>query len=372
MKKILYIVSTLQRTGPTNVLFNLVSKLDRNQFYPIILTLSPENSTFYSLKSEFEKLNVEIHTIGLSRVSGFLFGNIKIAEFVKKEKIDVIHINGFRGDWMIRHSDFSKTKLVTTINSNIYDDYTMLYGKIKGRIMAYLHMHSIKGKTAIGCSEFVAKELNSRYSANLKVIYNGIPKEKYVISPPAAKEKIRNELGLPIHKKVFIFVGYLIYRKDPITVIEGFIDSKTEVDNDSILLMLGDGPLMSACKTAADDRADIKFLGNQPETLKYLQASDFYIASAFSEGLPTSVMEAMGCGLPVILSEIAPHNEIISKIPRWNYTFPITDYKSLGEKMTKALQDDYDNISRQCRDVIEEQINANLMAEGYQTIYQAQ
>ena len=84
MKKILYIVSTLQRTGPTNVLFNLVSHLDRTKFQPVILTLSPENNSHYTLQAEFLKLDVEIHSIGLSRIAGFLLGNSKILEFAQR------------------------------------------------------------------------------------------------------------------------------------------------------------------------------------------------------------------------------------------------------------------------------------------------
>ena len=42
MKKILYIVSTLERCGPTNQLSYIIKYLDKSKFEPMVLTLSPE------------------------------------------------------------------------------------------------------------------------------------------------------------------------------------------------------------------------------------------------------------------------------------------------------------------------------------------
>ncbi|REA62499.1 hypothetical protein DSL64_09630 [Dyadobacter luteus] len=368
MKKVLYIVSTLQRTGPTNVLYNLISHLDRSIYHPIILTLSPENPQHHSLKQQFIDLGIPIHTLGLSRIDGFLKGTKKIMEFVKEKSIDVIHINGFRGDWMLRSVSSSDLKVITTINSNIFDDYTMLYGKLKGYIMAILHIRSIKNKIGIACSNAVADQLNKKYNSNLKVINNGIPKEIYFTADDSVKVSIRNELKLPTNKKVFIFVGYLIYRKDPITTVKAFINSN--VCEDSALIMIGDGPLMNECKEISKEYKNIYFLGNTSETLKYLQASDYYIASSLSEGLPTSVMEAMGCGLPVLLSEIAPHHELVSKMGNWKYTFPTGAIDTLSFKIDELSADNYQVLSRRNRNVIDHVINANTMAASYQYEYQ--
>lgn len=41
LKKVLYIVSTLRETGPTNQLFGIISNLNKNDYNPVILTLSP-------------------------------------------------------------------------------------------------------------------------------------------------------------------------------------------------------------------------------------------------------------------------------------------------------------------------------------------
>jgi glycosyltransferase involved in cell wall biosynthesis len=366
MIKILYITSTLKRTGPTNVMFNLIAELDKNTFQPIILTLSNDDPDFPSLRNEFEQMDVKIISLSMSRLQGFLSGTKRIKDIVEKNEINVIHIYGFRGDLLISPKKFPTTRVISTINSNIYDDYTMLYGKNKGRLMSWLHVKSLKGKTAIGCSKFVAGQLNDRYGCKLEVIYNGVSKSKYTVTSLEDKLSSRKILGLPIDHSIFIFVGYLIYRKDPITTIKAFLSSNLEK---STLIIIGDGPLIDKCKYLTFNDKNVIFYGNQPQTISFLRASDYYISSAYSEGLPTSVMEALACGLPVLLSDIKPHTELVEGSLCERYIFTINDYQDLSVKIKEILKTPYKEICLNARDVIDTKINSNMMAKMYQNLY---
>lgn len=214
----------------------------------------------------------------------------------------------------------------------------------------------------------MADEICKRYGIELKVIYNGIPKEYYKCSTENERNEFRIKLDLPLDKKIFVFVGYLIFRKDPFTVIKAFLNSKNA--ENSILLIIGDGPLMNECKLLCKNKENtIKFLGNLPSTLNYLKASDFYISSAYSEGLPTSVMEAMGCGLPVILSSIKPHEELVYNIENYKYLFPVNNSNILSLKIDEIADDNYEILRNKCRAVVSDNINSEIMAKNYQKIY---
>ena len=79
MKNVLYIVSTLQRSGPINIVYNIIEEIDRTKFAPILLCLSPESKNKISALNEFRDLNVEIHSLELTRLKGFLLGRAKIS-----------------------------------------------------------------------------------------------------------------------------------------------------------------------------------------------------------------------------------------------------------------------------------------------------
>jgi hypothetical protein len=94
MLNILYIVSTLRRCGPTQQLFNLIKYLDREKFYPRIVTLSPDPPD--SLMAAFKKINVECSSLGLSRIAGMILGAKRIKKLLNDNPADLIHVSDYR------------------------------------------------------------------------------------------------------------------------------------------------------------------------------------------------------------------------------------------------------------------------------------
>ena len=49
-----------------------------------------------------------------------------------------------------------------------------------------------------------------------------------------------------------------------------------EFDHENYLIIMGDGPLMSECKTLIGNSTHIRLIGAQPGTLQYLQIADYF------------------------------------------------------------------------------------------------
>ena len=81
MKKILYLVSTLGSSGPTNQLSYIVKYLDRSIFEPLILTLSHEPEAS-AIKYFQNVLEVRVESLGLSRMRGMLSGSAKVKHYI--------------------------------------------------------------------------------------------------------------------------------------------------------------------------------------------------------------------------------------------------------------------------------------------------
>ena len=114
---------------------------------------------------------------------------------------------------------------------------------------------------------------------------------------------------MPLGKVIYVYSGGFIDRKNQREAITAFKAMKK--DANAVLLLLGDGTNFEALKDEFSKNTNILFRGKVSNVNEYLHASDVYLATSKSEGLPNGVLEAMACGLPVLLSDIPQHMEVL-------------------------------------------------------------
>lgn len=357
-KKILYIVSTLKKSGPINIVKNIIRYLDRDSFEPIILTLSkePKNSD----KDFFENdLQVKVYSLNLGRLRGIFYLKDKINDFIVQNNIDLIHSHGLRPDIF---SSFSNVLKISTLHNNPFLDYSYSFGKIKGYLIAKIQLYFIKKfDKKISCSKSISEVLRKQTGINFDFIQNGI----YFKDEILCKEELRKKLGFSKNEIIFISVGVLNEGKDPLTIIEVLNRIKKE---NFKLLFLGNGSLFKICKEKAKNK-NIVFLGNVDNVFEYLKASDYFISASLAEGLPNSVLEAMSCGLPCLLSDIPSHQEIIYKSKLSKYIFKTKNSDELFDNINDIIIDDYKNLSKISKDIIDSNFTAKIMSYKYQNLY---
>lgn len=362
--KILYIVSTLQKSGPIIVLYNIVKYLNKN-IQPIILTLSPEPE--HSLKSDFEnKLNTKVLSLNLSRIDSFLQGSAKIKAAARQISPDLIHTHGIRADLMTKKL-LKKFKIISTVHCHPQQDYTRTYNKFLGNIMAYMHFNSIKRTTyPVVVSKHLSCQLKEKNKMDIDYIENGVDMEIFHLVDPDIKSKLREKLSLDQDKKIFISTGHITPLKNPLTIIEAF--KKRNSDN-AQLIFLGDGELIEECKKVSKNNRAIKFYGLVNNVNEFLQASDYYISASFTEGLPNSALEAFACGLPGILSDIPAHKELLVNQNYGGELFNPNSVDSLLNALENISKKEYKKASLSTHQVILDNYTAEIMSRKYQKVY---
>lgn len=359
MLKILYIISTLEKTGPVNVLFDIIQNIDRNKFEPVILTLSKEKKN--SIKSKFENLNIEIHSMNLSGASGYL-NSFKIKGIVQKIQPDIIHTHCFRST-LFTALYLKAYKTVTTIHCDYDVDYAMSYGNFCGFIMQNLMDYSLtKIKKRICCSELLYNILSKKKHFAFTYINNGINTE--IFKPIENKITLRQKLNLPLDKRVFIWVGCLTARKNPLLFAK--IINKLN-DDMNFYIFCGAGNLSEKLKEIVANNQNVLLTGNVNNIQEYLQTSDYYVSTSYSEGLPLSVLEGMACGLPVILSDIPQHKYLLKD--NVGLLYDTENISLLGEKIKIILNKNYKELSSNSRQVVLQHFGAKRMAESYMNTY---
>lgn len=139
----------------------------------------------------------------------------------------------------------------------------------------------------------------------------GINRNRFKSITAEEKRMLRSCMGLADEDFVLVYVAEFSKRKNQQLLIKAFAHCSLK---DCTLLLAGDGKELEKCKRLAEklnQSSHIRFLGFVDDVPSLLAACDVAVSTSRSEGLPFNVIEAMGCGLPVIASDIKGHRELV-------------------------------------------------------------
>lgn len=293
MKKILYICSSLERTGPTNQLLNIVSGLNRDFFEPLILTLSTEGEDKDNMVEDFRALDIPII---FNNLGSSIFNLRKLVlKSIIRNNIRIVHTQGIRSDVIM--STIKYDNWISTLRNVPYLDYPPQYG-VLGVIMAFIHILSLcTCNKVVLVSSSNYKRLKLFFKKNSRVIRNGVDVESF--------KKSNNEVN--IDKNInFIYTGILENRKNILALLDYIYSDKRFK-----LILVGDGILRDAILAhQAYINNQVEFVGYVDNVKSYLIKADVFIMLSKAEGFPNSAMEAYAMGIPLILSNIEPHLEL--------------------------------------------------------------
>lgn len=141
-----------------------------------------------------------------------------------------------------------------------------------------------------------------------RVIPNGVDTS---IFAPAGRGAARAELGLPGNARIVLFAANTIRRnlwKDYATLREAVIrlgeSTKPSGADEPPLLFLALGERAPGEVVGG---ASIRFVPHEPDprrVARYYQAADLYIHAAKVDTFPTTVLEALACGTPVVATAV--------------------------------------------------------------------
>lgn len=157
------------------------------------------------------------------------------------------------------------------------------------------------------CSELAGRWLfgNKEYDkGNVYLLNNAIDLDKFKYNESLRKKK-RKELGIKDNTLVIGHIGRFVAQKNHDFLIDIF-DEIHKKNNNSILLLAGQGPLMEDIKNKVkelnlDD--NVKFLGQRNDANELYQAFDVFLLPSLYEGLPVVGVEAQAAGLLCYLSD---------------------------------------------------------------------
>jgi glycosyltransferase involved in cell wall biosynthesis len=169
----------------------------------------------------------------------------------------------------------------------------------------------------IAISEKVKKDLIEFYhipSQNIKVIYHAADSDMFFRRDENEVEKMRMKYRLP--QRFVLYIASSLPHKNHARLIQAFKELKAKVSG--IKLVLAGTTTNTGNKTIIQEiqkwqlQEDVICLGWIPfEDVPLLYcASEVFVFPSLHEGFGLPLLEAMGCGIPVVCSNIEPLAEI--------------------------------------------------------------
>lgn len=311
MIQIVYIIPSLIKSGPINVLYNIVKHLDRSRFNPIIVELRKHPLVDRHNYMWFENLSVKIDRRNYS----LWYTQMNIRRIAKdisckySEPNTVFHAHGHYPTLITAAMKGRYT--MNTIHNRCDEDYVMRYNRCIARYMAYSFHKSLRKLLlcAVICDSM--KDYYEGDGANLTVVYNGVEVPQMV----SEKERLelRYKVGIPDNTVVMLYPATLGEGKNQKCIIEAVKLSKRT--NIVILFAgMGEKSVEIKFKKLAGNDSRIRFLGYQKNMDEWWTVADYMISASYSEGMPMAVLEALMRGKPCILSDIPIHRQIATSV----------------------------------------------------------
>ena len=312
--------------------------------------LYPKWKGYRQLPKKTEKEGIAVHYVPTRMIpGGFFFHRYgkyymkalkkAIYEIHKEFPFDLIHCHtiypdGYAGGEL-------KKEWNVPVVSTIHGSDIMLYPKRRRSIYEQT-VHALKeNDLIITVSERLKKEAEKMHpELAAKTIYNGFDPERF---RPQDRLQARERLGLNGEQKILLFVGNLYPVKGVHYLLEAFAQVH-KMSRDIHLYMIGDGPLRPELEKQAGElglNEAVTFLGRKPydEIPDWISGADVTVLTSLSEGLPSILLESMGCGRAMVATDVGGIKEILQD-GKTGFIAPAKDADQIAGCLRKILIDD--------------------------------
>lgn len=232
--------------------------------------------------------------------------------------------------------------------------------------------------TVIAVSDALAQVLRTRVvqdPAKVMVITNGVDTD--LLEPdPLRREAFRRDLGLPLDAPIIGSIGRLQPVKNYRLALEAFAHLPAERPGPAPLLVLvGDGDERGELEALARARGiaeRVRFLGWRDQVERVYRAFDIFTMSSLSEGTSVSLLEAMSCGLPPVVTDVGGNRAVLGPALA-SLLVPSGDAAGLAAAWTRLLDDPdlRQGMALQARERIEAAFSLRQMVAAHEALYQS-
>jgi glycosyltransferase involved in cell wall biosynthesis len=362
------VISNLEYGGAQRQLIEIANNLDRATVDHHVISLSRYTPLASHLVDP-----AQLHVIEKRwQFDGSVV--FRLAAALKRLKADVVHGYLFDAEIATRLAGrIAGTSLIVGSERNA--DYQMKKRKRFGYRLTKTMMDVCIANSAAGAA-YSQRLLGYR---EYRVVPNGVNVQRF--APVTANSDLRRTIGVEEGDFVVGMVASFKHQKNHEMLFRG-IRAALDRGVPARVVLVGD-ELFAGLGGTAEYRQQMQqwidenqvgsrciFLGNRLDLERIYPAFDVSVLTSHFEGTPNVVLEAMACGVPVVVTDVSDNRTLVPD-GRVGFVVPPNDAAAFGQQLVTLFEDSKlrARLGRQARDWVVEEYSTVRLADRTRRIY---
>ncbi|MBR7179916.1 MAG: glycosyltransferase [Oscillospiraceae bacterium] len=286
-----------------------------------------------ALVEKMAALGVPTHRLGMKSILDLAAAK-KLAQLVKTQGYDVIHAQYPRENYIaiLAKAFGCRAKIVFT--SHLIMEQPPVW-KLLNRFFTPKN-HAVLTVCTYGREVL---ERNGVAKDKIRIVFNGVDAK----AAPAADRSVLAEFGVKDNERILSILTRFSEEKGVPFLLRATAKLKEKTDVPFRLLVVGTGPDFDRDRELVPRlglQDTVILTGFRTDTAKLLAASDIYLNSSSSEAMSFAILEALGAGLPLVVTDVGGNPELVNTGEVCGLLAPYGDEDAYASAMQRLLEDD--------------------------------
>jgi glycosyltransferase involved in cell wall biosynthesis len=332
--RVVYLAHAFHVGGAEEMVLNLVRHLPE-RFEPTVVCINQAGPIGEEIRGTGVPFRVLKLTPGLMRP----FDVMRLRDFLFECDPDIVHTFLLTASLYGRFAAMlAQVPIVIGTEVNIYEHKRSLHARAERWLM--------RGTDAVVASagavrDFYIDQVKADPS-RVEVIYNAVDWAQ--LQTTMTRGETRAAMAIPAEAPVAGIIARLTEQKAHRVLFEAL--ARTPALSQVHLMVVGDGELRDDLRQRVDSlslSSRVHFVGARRDLGNVLAAIDVFVMPSLWEGLPLSLVLAMGAGLPVIATAVAGIPEVVQDGVSGLLVTP-GDVTGLGAAMARVFANDTERV----------------------------
>ena len=362
--RVVYLTHTLGVGGAEELILNMVSRLSRERFDPIVCCFENPPGP---MGTEIANQGIQVVPLGIAPGWRHPLAWWTIVSTLRRLRPQIVHtfllpasLYGRSAAWV------AGVPIIVGTEVNIYDRkqwHHIVAERMLARVSACVVASAESVKRAYVRQLGIAP-------GSVRVIYNAVNWNKLKAS--RTPDEIRREFGIPADRTLVGVVATLQDKKGHRVLLDAF--AATPGLADVRLMLVGDGTLrgsLEAHATMLGIRDRVTFCGTRRDLGDLLAAMDIFALPSLWEGLPLALILAMGAARPVVATGIAGIPEAVTD-GKTGLLVPPGDSAAIGAALARLCADPAERrrMGHAARESVRDRFGADAYTRSVTDLYE--